>query len=327
MRIDSAGNVGIGVTPSAWSGYTALQTLRTSVAGDSSGSAYFSANWYNNAGDKYIANGYATQYVQYSGVHAWKTAASGTAGNAITFTQAMTLDASGNLGVGTSSPSTFGALAVVGNTYCIGGATSTSQLKLGYTDGTSYWDIGRDNVTTGDFLFKNGTTERMRISAAGVVTSGLGGMQVISGTAVTASGTSVSFTGIPSWAKKITVMFSGLSTSGTSNIQIQLGTGSTTYTTSGYASTCQDTVAGTATSGFLVSNSVAAANTRSGATVISNLTSNTWVNSGVVSRTDAAVGGYCSGTVSLGAALTAIRITMVNGTDTFDAGTINILYE
>lgn len=187
--------------------------------------------------------------------------------------------------------------------------------------------------TSGEIVLQNNGTTRLTVDANGVTIPSLTATTVqgavVQGTAVAStSGTSINFTGIPSWAKKITVMFSGVSTSGTSNIQIQLGTGATpTYTTSGYASTCSDTTVGTATSGFLITNSVAATNIRSGATVISNITSNTWVNSGVISRTDSAVGGFCSGTVGLGAVLTAVRITTVNGTDTFDAGTINIQYE
>ena len=140
------------------------------------------------------------------------------------------------------------------------------------------------------------------------------------------------FTSIPSWVKRITVMFQGVSTNGTSNIQIQLGTGSTTYTTSGYVGACASAGAsGTGFSaGFIVSGDVtAAAQVYSGLATICNITGNTWAENGVLSPSATAQSGprVGSGYVPLSATLTAVRITTVNGTDTFDAGSINILYE
>ena len=103
MRLDSSGNLGLGVTPSAWSSFKAYQVNRASVA-STGADTYFSHNWYwSGSADTYIASDYATRYSQQSGQHRWWTAPSGTAGNAISFTQAMTLDASGNLLVGTTS--------------------------------------------------------------------------------------------------------------------------------------------------------------------------------------------------------------------------------
>lgn len=111
MRLDSSGNLGLGVTPSAWytlGGYRVMQ-IGPGMAFDSGNDfrARITSNGYvNSAGDwKYLNTGYASNYNQSSGQHQWYTAASGTAGNAITFTQAMTLDASGNLLVGTTSGS------------------------------------------------------------------------------------------------------------------------------------------------------------------------------------------------------------------------------
>jgi hypothetical protein len=108
MRLDSSGNLGLGVTPSAWSGNTAFQVGRASISFNTTyGTTNIGANQYEGAaGRKYIASQYALQYEQQAntGTHAWFTAPSGTAGDAITFTQALTLDASGNLGVGTTSP-------------------------------------------------------------------------------------------------------------------------------------------------------------------------------------------------------------------------------
>ena len=152
--------------------------------------------------------------------------------------------------------------------------------------------------------------------------------KIVSGTAVAStSGTTIDFTGIPSWVKRVTVMFNGVSTNGTSNLQIQIGI-SSGFETTGYASACFD--AGSsfgATTGFLISGSVAANNLRSGSMVLSSFTGNTWINHGVLSRTDTSTGSCSSGSKTLSGTLDRVRITTVNGTDTFDAGSINILYE
>ena len=99
VTVDNLQNVGVGVTPSAWTTFTALQVKNAAVMGLNT-EAHFSGNMYYNAGYKYISNGFAARYSMNDvagGAHAWFTAPSGTAGNAITFTQAMTLDVSGNL--------------------------------------------------------------------------------------------------------------------------------------------------------------------------------------------------------------------------------------
>ena len=103
MRLDSAGNLGLGVTPSAWTLAPAFELKQSGVGIWNSGSndLYLSNNAYYNSGWKYGTSGVtASQYRQVSGGHSWFTAPSGTAGNAITFTQAMSLNASGNFMVG-----------------------------------------------------------------------------------------------------------------------------------------------------------------------------------------------------------------------------------
>ena len=143
------------------------------------------------------------------------------------------------------------------------------------------------------------------------------------------SGTSIDFTGLPSWIKRITVMFSGVSLSGTANPLIQIGAGS--VTTSGYISSGA-AVAGAGSTGMLsstagfVMNSSGAANVVSGHMVITTLGSNVWVSShsAKYSTTFCLFGG---GDITLGGALDRVRITTTNGTDTFDAGSVNILYE
>jgi hypothetical protein len=151
----------------------------------------------------------------------------------------------------------------------------------------------------------------------------------VAGTAVAStSGTSIDFTSIPSWVKRITVMFKGMSTSGTSNRIVQLGT-SGGVVTSGYlgsSSLLGSTVVTTAyTVGFGI-NTNAATDTISGQMVLTNFSGNDWVGSVVVKGNgpNTMTGG---GDVSLGGTLDRVRITTVNGTDTFDAGSINILNE
>ena len=144
------------------------------------------------------------------------------------------------------------------------------------------------------------------------------------------SGTSIDFIGIPSWAKKITVMFNGVSLSGTSSILIQIGSGS--IETTGYTSTSAvvSTTSSNITAGYSSTNGFAviisiATYTVSGIMNLSLLSTNLWVSSHSIGGSqDARFGG---GSKTLSGTLDRIRITTVNGTDTFDAGQINILVE
>jgi hypothetical protein len=155
---------------------------------------------------------------------------------------------------------------------------------------------------------------------------------ISSGTAVAStSGTSIDFTGIPSWVKRITVMLSQVSTNGTSIPQIQIGSGSvdtTGYLSGGaFVTTAAGVAATTATSGFIIYSNSAGASLP-GSIVLSLLGSNIWVAQGVVFQaTSTANVAQTAGTKTLSGALDRVRITTVNGTDTFDAGSINILYE
>jgi len=166
------------------------------------------------------------------------------------------------------------------------------------------------------------------VAGTDYLTSTSGGAITLA-TAQTASGTSVDFTGIPSWAKRITVMFNGVSLSGSSSALIQIGdaggienTGydsSTTATTGVTGSTLNSAI------GFVVGFGAEPSDV-SGHVNLTNISSNTWIQSHVAknSTTACAFGG---GDKTLSATLDRIRITTVNGTDTFDAGTINISYE
>lgn len=153
---------------------------------------------------------------------------------------------------------------------------------------------------------------------------------IVSGTSVAStSGTSIDFTSIPSWVKRITVMFNEVSTNGTSNLLVQIGSGS--VSSSGYVSTTAQVVASSATlaasstAGF-VAATVDATQLSSGHMSITLFGSNIWIESHCIKANTGRVdiGG---GSSTLGGALDRVRITTSNGTDTFDSGSINILYE
>jgi hypothetical protein len=150
------------------------------------------------------------------------------------------------------------------------------------------------------------------------------------GTAVAStSGTSIDFTGLPSWIKRITVMLNGNSRSGTSHTLIQLGSGS--ITTTGYISTsCTVNSTGTvgganSTAGFIGFDD-GAANVCSGHFIFTLISGTTWVSSHATKNTTTQ-SSFGGGDVTLSGTLDRLRITTVNGTDTFDAGSVNILYE
>lgn len=153
--------------------------------------------------------------------------------------------------------------------------------------------------------------------------------RITQGTAVAStSGTSIDFTSIPSWVKRITVMFQGVSTSGTSSVQVQLGAGS--VTTSGYVSQSTFSGSGSATSSVtsgLHFHGGSAATARNGAMVIMLLGSNSWSATSISGQPADSGVVYGGGSITLSGTLDRVRITTVNGTDTFDAGSINILYE
>lgn len=141
--------------------------------------------------------------------------------------------------------------------------------------------------------------------------------------AVTASGTAVDFTGIPSWVKKITIMFSEISTNGTSRVQFLLGTvggikvGSYKFVGSTNGANL------TATSGF-VTPGTSAADLKSGVYELKLLGDNIWMLLGAATADGTSNTTVVTGSKSLGDVLTQLRMTTVNGTDIFDAGTISI---
>jgi hypothetical protein len=150
--------------------------------------------------------------------------------------------------------------------------------------------------------------------------------RIVRSTAVAStSGTSIDFTGIPAWVEKITVMLSGISTNGTANYLIQIGSGS--VTTSGYLGAGGSTGGiSNFTTGFGVAAGAASVVMHATMT-ITNVSGNIWLASHVGGRSDAAAVTFGGGSVTLSGVLDRVRITTANGTDAYDAGSINLLLE
>ena len=210
------------------------------------------------------------------------------------------------------------------------GASATNNLAM---DASGNVTVGNNLSVTGTSSHTGNATFSGTITGSSTITAAAGTLYpVVSGTAqASTSGTSITFTGIPSWVKRITVMFNGVSTNGTSIVQVQVGSGS--VTTTGYLgavtqSTASNTPIGANFSaGFQIDQAANAAAIRYGQIVLALISGNTWTESGAVGRSDSATNAVSNGVIALSGALDRVVITTVNGTDTFDAGSINILYE
>ena len=164
-----------------------------------------------------------------------------------------------------------------------------------------------------------------------VPTTPAGGSIITSGTAVAStSGTSIDFTSIPSWVKRITVMLAGVSTSGTSGMVLRAGTSggidSTNYASNRGTINNTGVFVVTTTTSVDFASPASAAVLQKGNITLVNISGNTWVVNSAVSDTGTQI-STTTAVISLTGVLDRVRITTTNGTDTFDAGTINILYE
>jgi len=237
--------------------------------------------------------------------------ATGTA-NATTYLRGDGAWATVSGGGGSGTVTSINANSTIGFTFTGGPVTTSGTLTLsGPTPGTS-----------GNVLTSNGT----------VWLSSAGAYPLTSGTAqASTSGTSIDFTSIPSWVKRITVLINGVSTSGTSNLWVQIGSGS--VTTSGYTGYyARQGSGGTGyvalASSFILNNAVIASSTFVGSLTLVLISGTTWVGTGItIDSTSINSMGNISGSLALSGALDRIRLTTANGTDTFDAGSINIMYE
>jgi hypothetical protein len=275
---------------------TTSGTLALTVAGTSGGIPYFSSasTWASSAA--------LTQYGVVYGGGAGSTpnsTAAGTTGQSLT---AVT----GGAPIWATTPQGTVTSVATGTGLTGGPITSTGTIAIDSTVVT----------LTGTQTLSNKTIQ---------------GGAINSGTAVAStSGTSIDFTSVPSWAKRITLLFSGVSTSGTSIPQVQIGPTSAVETSNYLGSTVLDTTPINYSSGFLFGSSWAGAVVFYGTVVLQLIdgTANSWVATIVFGRSDQAGTIYGGGgKVISGGALSRIRVTTVNGTDTFDAGKINYFYE
>jgi hypothetical protein len=255
-----------------------------------------------------------------------------TATSANTASAIVARDASGNFTAGTitaaltGNASTATTLAT-GRTIAITGDLAyTSGSFNGSADVTGTGTLATVNSNVGSF-----TNASVTVNAKGLITAASSGSSGITrGTSVSASGTSVSFTSLPSTIKRISLLFSGVSTNGSSAFLVQLGTGGTA-TTSGYVCASGRVFFSvnvqTSTAGFIMNYDNAAFAVQ-GSLSFENISGNTWVASGTVSSTASTpLALLMGGTVTLSGVLDMLRLTTVNGTDSYDAGTLNILYQ
>ena len=232
----------------------------------------------------------------------------------------------------TGNATVGGTLDVTGASTLAGGATIGGVAAVAVAPGTN-----------GNVLTSNGTIWTSAAPTSGGAPSAIGQIpfstngstyaatqKIVQGTTVAStSGVNIDFTSIPSWVKRITVMLNNVSTNGTSALVCQIGT-SGGIANSGYnsgASNIATTVTSTAyANGFGLNSGSVASESLSGVITIAYMGSNLWAcgSSIVSSFPGTRVGG---GSVTLSGTLDRVRIATNNGTDTFDAGSINILYE
>jgi hypothetical protein len=217
-----------------------------------------------------------------------------------------------------------GVIQEPGIAYTVSGTTLTTTSGVPLDSKVWIVHLGVRGTTTTP---ADGSVEEASLSST--LSDLLGRKQTF--TPQTLSGTSQDFTGIPSWAKKITIQFVDVSANGTSNPLIQLGDSGGIETT-GYAGSSSVLTAAVATTNYTAGFGIAlsnAANAIQGSCTLTleNASTNTWVISGIVSSPTTTASATVSGSKSLSGALDRIRLTTVNGTDTFDAGSWNILVE
>jgi len=234
---------------------------------------------------------------------------------AVAGTTSQTLVASN----GTLAPLISGAVVSTAATAFTGAITGTTLTVTAVASGT---------IQIGQVLSGVGVTAGTSIIAFGSGTGGTGTYTVSTSQTVASVALSVvgqDFYNIPSYAKRITIMPVGVSTTGANNMLLQVGTSSGMITT-GYTSTLGALgSAASATNGFLIC-SINASSAASGAAMLHLQTGSTWVNSGST-RASATSMSVFAGDITLGGTLDRVRITTTTGVDTFDAGTINIMWE
>jgi hypothetical protein len=227
---------------------------------------------------------------------------------------------------------TAGNLMLVQGTAVSTATTSFTASIAGTT--MTVTAVGSGTIAVGQLITGTGVTAGTTITALGTGT-GSTGTYTVSASQTTASTTITvvgqDFYNIPSWVKRITITLNGVSTSGTSNLWIQIGSGS--VTSSGYTGYySRQSAAGNGytalASSFILYNAVTASSALIGSLTLVLISGTTWVGTGIMTdSTSINSMSNISGSLALGGALDRIRLTTANGTDTFDAGSINIQYE
>ena len=208
--------------------------------------------------------------------------------------------------------------------------TSITSSGITFDDATTQTTSATKAGGIGTTQLADSSVTTAKIADANVTPAKLSQPYTLATSQASTSGTSIEFTGIPSWAKRITVMLNGVSTNGTTFPLIRVGSGS--IASSGYVSQASLiygtnlTAVATFTTGIgIYSNQ--ASDTMYGHLFLTLVTGTTWLASGVVNIAGRTSSACTSGSVTLSGALDRVSITTTNGTDTFDAGTINIAYE
>jgi len=188
ITIDSSENVGIGVTPSAWSGtFKALQVSSSALYNNNDNDTFLGANYFYDGSNKYINSSHATAYGQVDGQHIWYTAPSGTAGNAVTFSERMRIDSSGSLLVNSTSAGSS-RLKVVGDASRYGilseNLSGYGAFSLKSTTVAQTWSIGAvDNSSNSDLFIYGGSSAgtKVTLDSSGEVDITGGSLKLASG--------------------------------------------------------------------------------------------------------------------------------------------------
>lgn len=233
---------------------------------------------------------------------------------------------------------TLGSAVAGYQSFASAGLLNSDSFRYVIEDGTA-WEIGVGVYTSAGTtmtrtLNESSTGSLLNLSGSATVSVTATALELLDnisvGTSVTTtSGTAIDFTGIPSWVNRITIIFNGVSTTGTSNQLIQIGDGAITntgYVSTGLAIGSTNLVSSTNSTAGYVMFQAGAAGAISGHMVLTRVTGNTWVSSHTT-RIDTTNGRMGGGTKALTNALDRVRITTVIGTETFDAGNINIFWE